>query len=114
MTAGCAQATPAKRHKRAARTIVQGNLAVTGGDSGRNTRPYFMRIPGPTEDAAFNRAERLAGAVDHGLEVAEGGLRTAERAGRVARHIHLADGVLQGVMIRSARFRDSGWRSVRN
>src|SRR3546814_7384279 len=96
MTAGCAQATPAKRHKRAAPTIVQGNLAVTGGDSGRNTRPDFMRIPGPTEDAALNRAERLAGAVVHGLEVADGGLGTAERAGRVRSEEHTSE--LQSLM----------------
>src|SRR5512138_3998154 len=48
-------------------------------------------------DALRNRAEQFAGAVVHGLEVADGGLRAAERAGGVARHLHLAEGGLERV-----------------
>src|SRR3546814_2212546 len=87
MTAGRASAVPAKRHSNTAMKIVGKDCAVTGEQLQRadqraevHARETLGDFPG-FRKTALDGAERFAGAIVHRLEIADGRLRAAERAG---------------------------------
>src|SRR3546814_14897829 len=102
MTAGRASAVPAKRHSNTAMKIVGKDCAVTGEQLQRadhraavHARETLGDFPG-FRKTALDGAERFAGVIFHRLEIADGRLRAAKRAGGSARTLHRADSGLQG------------------
>src|SRR3546814_16557561 len=96
MTAGRASAVPAKRHSNTAMKIVGKDCAVTGEQLQRadqraevHARETLGDFPG-FRQTALDGEERFAGAIVNRLEIADGRLRVAARAGGITRPLPLS------------------------